>query len=268
MKPSQKKDLNYIKDKVDNMVVDLGERIEDLVSITPVGSCVEGGEYSELNDYDLVFVFNTLKKNYYDRVVDELSKLAKELSTDEIGVIVETRAGSVKTKTDRPITFQIHAVFLDRAGLRLYEDECPIVLYDWYRSDSIYGKRLDEISSCQRTVEDVIRSFGGINQWENRLRSKMQGAYKIVFQEDGSYTVKDSVFPVEDWQMESEIKKAVTMPMRHLYKVVKEKNERPSNEELQVFAQETFNIDLEKITTVDLALEALETIKKRLDKEL
>mgnify|MGYP001610419053 CR=1 FL=1 len=134
-------------------------KINNLISITNIGSFQNIKKLESVNDVDLVIIIKKLTWEDYQEIMNEFNKIAKNLSKNDLKIIVETMLGPIKpSPIKNKKIIQLHLLIYDIEGIRTRR---KTVLFDAVNfGTTLYGKALKELIKVENiTKENLLEDF-------------------------------------------------------------------------------------------------------------
>ena len=233
--------FKFVKDKFKELLYSVAIDAGYFISITPVGSHVDDKDVEKVNDLDVVMVFDKLTPDKWDNTIKLFDDFASTYSTDSLGVLIETRFGPFKTKSDKPITMQLHLLFFDLESFAEYTKTSPLISFDWFRFSPIYGENLEKISPLPFiTKETIIKNRGGIDYSLEQIAGGLNITLCLSFDDEEKLIKKlEKISQTKEQKAETYFK-SIKNILLAMWKIKEQVNEKPSDEQLERFASEVF----------------------------
>lgn len=154
--------------------------INDVCSVSIVGSFSNNEDINNVGDIDIVVIFNKLDRNKFNSCIKKTSKVKNLLSkyTDRIFKINST-FGPIKFDKERFIV--IHLMIYDVDSHIDHVTKSPFTCYDWELSNIYVGKKLSDIYPV-RTLQlnDFINSRRSIDNYLDNLNKSVINYKKYI----------------------------------------------------------------------------------------
>ena len=231
-----------IKKKIKSEIFNKFSEIDEIISITIVGSFIDKNDLSGISDIDVIVICKSLNKNNFNIFINSFKKLdINKCGLDSYNLKINSTFGPLKF--DKPNTAVLHLMIYDIKGHQNHVINSPFTCYDWERSKDFVGIHLRQIFPVGiiqfRDFKEARRST------ESYLSDLKNNS--ISFREYGLINNKFK-----------QIKKNMPLDPRHKgefsYHIVKNlvsnylklcsnKNQSKSNSEIKTFLLNSFNED-------------------------
>ena len=138
------KEVFEIKKSLKSKIFDKILEIDEIISITIVGSFIDKDDLSGISDIDIVVICNILNEKIFNKCINSF----KKLNLDECGIKnydLEINSTFGPLKFDNPNTVVLHLMVYDIKGHQNHVNKSPFTCYDWERSNDFVGLHLKEI---------------------------------------------------------------------------------------------------------------------------
>jgi len=133
-----------IKQKLRQNIIDRLKNIEGVISVTIVGSFVNQEDLTGISDIDTVVICKSLNNSLYQSCIDVASKInLKKCGLDNYNLEINPTFGPLKF--DRSNLAVIHLMIYDVDAHKRHVLSSPFTCFDWERSETFVGPRLNEI---------------------------------------------------------------------------------------------------------------------------
>jgi ribonuclease H / adenosylcobalamin/alpha-ribazole phosphatase len=195
--------LNYLstaKRLLAAKVFDSLMAVQDIISVTFVGSFYDRDDMSGISDVDVVVIGETLLQPFFEQCVSVIAKLTGEdLGFPGKRVYINSSFGPLKFDTPEQIV--IHLMIYDRDGHRRHVLSSPFTCMDWERSPVYMGISLREVYPVLSLQPgDFFYARRGLEDYLNDLE---QG------------TLSYRVYEFDQLGKPLEVKKNITLDARH-----------------------------------------------------
>ena len=147
--------------------------IDDVISVTIVGSFVENDDLSGISDIDTVVICNSLNQNIFNKCLGAVNKIdIHKCGLIDFKLRINSTFGPLKF--DGPKIAVIHLMVYDVIGHVNHVKNSPFTCYDWERSKSYKGLRLKEIFPVGRLQ---IRDFMEVRRSTNNYIKDIENNY-------------------------------------------------------------------------------------------
>ncbi|MDB2351246.1 histidine phosphatase family protein [Candidatus Marinimicrobia bacterium] len=168
--------------------------IDEVVSVTIVGSFVENNDLSGISDIDTVVICNSLNQNIFNKCLDAVNKIdIQKCGLIDFTLKINSTFGPLKF--DGPKIAVIHLMVYDVIGHVNHVKSSPFTCYDWERSRTYKGLRLKEIFPVGRLQ---IRDFMEVRRSTNNYIKDI---------ENNSISYREYKFNNESYLQEKKFKK-------------------------------------------------------------
>ncbi|MFL3005048.1 MAG: histidine phosphatase family protein [Candidatus Neomarinimicrobiota bacterium] len=229
-----------IKKKIKSEIFNKISEIDEIISITIVGSFIDKNDLSGISDIDVIVICKSLDKKKFNIFIDSFKKLdIKECGLDNYNLKINSTLGPLKF--DKHNTAVLHLMIYDIKGHQNHVINSPFTCYDWERSKDFVGLHLKQVFPVGRIQ---FRDFKEARRsTENYLADLKNNT--ISFRE---YELIDNKF--------KQVKKNMPMDPKHkgefAYHIVKNlvsnyikflsnKNQLISKSEIRTFLLNAFN---------------------------
>ena len=121
--------------------------IDDIISITFVGSFVEKDNFNSISDIDIIVIVDKLNKNVFDKIKIQAKNFdLKKCGLSLYNLKLNMTFGPLKFNSDNDLVF--HLMVYDIEGHKSHVVNSPFTCLDWEKHDSVYGKNLRDIYSA------------------------------------------------------------------------------------------------------------------------
>ncbi len=149
--------MNEVKKIRDNLFRQIKKlKIQDLVSVSLVGSFQYANKIESVSDVDLVIIVKELTPIVFNQINSEFNDLAKMLSSKSTKYIVENRIGPFKPKASKYYKImQLHLIILDVDILKSISMKASTL--DWIKFNIlIFGKKLSTLAGKNRLTKEAF----------------------------------------------------------------------------------------------------------------
>ena len=118
--------------------------VDEIISITLVGSFIDKEDLSGISDIDTVVICNSLNKKIFDSCINSF----KKIDIDKCGLKnynLKINSSFGPLKFDKPNTAILHLMIYDIKSHKRHVIESPFTCYDWQRSKDFVGLSLEQI---------------------------------------------------------------------------------------------------------------------------
>ena len=140
------KKVSKIKKKIKSEILNKFYEINEIISITIVGSFIDKDDLSGISDIDVIIICNTLNKKIFDKCINSFKKFnLDKCGLENYNLKINSTFGPLKF--DRPNTAVLHLMIYDTKGHKEHVINSPFTCYDWERSTEFVGLHLKQIFS-------------------------------------------------------------------------------------------------------------------------
>ena len=133
-----------IKKKIKLEIFNKISEIDEIISITIVGSFIDKNDLSGISDIDIIVICKSLNKKKFNIIIDSFKKLdIKKCGLDNYNLKINSTFGPLKF--DRPNTAVLHLMIYDIKGHQNHVINSPFTCYDWERSKDFVGLHLKQV---------------------------------------------------------------------------------------------------------------------------
>ena len=150
-------------------------RIQDVVSVTIVGSFVEREDLTGISDIDTVVICKSLNKKLFDTCIDAVNSI----DLNECGLVnytLKINPTFGPLKFDQPNLAVIHLMIYDINAHRKHVLASPFTCFDWERSQTVLGvtlKRIFPVGVLQN--RDFLEVRRSLDNYLDDLKNNIQG---------------------------------------------------------------------------------------------
>ena len=164
-----------IKQNLQNILFEKLYRLQDILSVTIVGSFVDQEDLSGISDIDTIVICQSLNKKLFNDCLNVVKEInLKNCGLENYSIKINDTFGPLKF--DEPNLAVIHLMVYDISSHRKHVLASPFTCFDWERSKNRLGKSLKEIFPVGllqfRDFMEVRRSLENyINDLDNNVIS-------------------------------------------------------------------------------------------------
>jgi hypothetical protein len=143
----------------------------------------------EVNDIDLFIILEKLTPKFYIEIIEKFEKISREISTNKIKVIVETRMGPVKPKAEKgKKIIMFHLLIYEKFFVQKIRE--PVWVNALHKHKLLQGKQLSKLRKLKRISKDAL--FEDLKRHEKEIENKFTSfySYKIIKNKLKLFTIK------------------------------------------------------------------------------
>ena len=134
----------FIKINIKNSLFNDISQIEDIVSVSLVGSFVDKDDLTGISDIDTIVICKELNEQIFNNCIETVKSIdLKKCGLKNFKVKVNPTFGPLKF--DEPNLAVIHLMIYDIKGHRKHVIASPFTCFDWERSNHFSGQNLNSI---------------------------------------------------------------------------------------------------------------------------
>ena len=216
--------------------------INDVVSITLVGSFWEKKSIKDFSDIDIVIILKKFSRITYYKCLKKINDLElKKYNLADLKTLINPTFGPLKFNTKNNIVF--HMMVYDVKSHINHVIRSPFTCYDWERSLNYKGKSLKEIFPVgQIQLIDFFKSRRGVNSYLDNLNKNHISYQKYIFQ-NNLYKVANKKFKINDLHKIEFSFHLCKFLIINFYKFDHQKNIIPTEIQLKLIFKKIFNKD-------------------------
>ena len=161
-----------LKNKVLKKSVSRLKNLEDLLSITFVGSFIDKDNLKSVSDLDLIIITKKLNKKIFERYIKLIKKINLKNVLKKNNLIINSTFGPLKFNKNKN-DLVVHLMIYDLKG---HIDHClksPFTVYDWERSSFFYKNNLQNLYPVGTLqIRDFVEARRGIKSYLNDIIKK------------------------------------------------------------------------------------------------
>lgn len=214
--------------------------INEVVSVTLVGSFWEKNSTKDFSDIDIVIILKKFSKVTYFQCLKKINNLElKKYNLAHLKIFINPTFGPTKFNTKNNIVF--HTMIYDMKSHINHVIRSPFSSYDWERSSNYKGKSLNEIFPVGRIqLIDFFNSRRGIKSYLDDLNKNHISYQKYVFQ-NNLYKVANKKLKINDTYKIEFSFHICKFLIINFYKFEKQKNKIPTKMEKKLIFKKIFN---------------------------
>lgn len=157
------------REKISRALFDALDNIDDVVSVTLVGSICDRNSIDVVSDIDAIVIVDVLTESVFNACIEHVGRVSgADLGLPGKNVYINSTFGPLKFDTAEQVV--IHLMIYDVAGHRNHVLKSPFTCLDWERSQLVSGKTLREVypvlclsvdhfQNARRGIEDYMRDL-------------------------------------------------------------------------------------------------------------
>ena len=179
------------KKKVINEISNYLGKINEVISVTFVGSFLKKKYYS---DIDIIIIVKKLDKKIFLKCNNAIKNINFKNFGISKKILINNTFGPLKFNTDKNLV--IHLMIYSYEDHIDHVTNSPFTCYDWERSKSVFGKNLKDIYPVLKLLNsDFFKKNRGINIYKKNLLEKKINYKKYIFKKDQVY-LKQLNYPI------------------------------------------------------------------------
>jgi len=171
-----------IKAKLKKAIFESLEKIDEIISITFVGSFIDRKDLSGISDIDVVVICKSLNKNLFNKCINKVQNINLEkcgIMNHEL--LINSTFGPLKY--DKPNLVVVHLMIYDIGRHKRHTLNSPFTCFDWERSKVRIGLSLKKVFPVgilqYRDFKEARRSLKNyINDLNNNIVSYREYSFK------------------------------------------------------------------------------------------
>ncbi len=223
--------IELIKKKIKDEVIEKLSSIEGVLSITFVGSFESSIDINLISDIDIIVIVDKLTEFKFK----EIEHSAGTIRTASIGlknydIKLNMTFGPLKFNGDKTVV--LHLMVYDIEGHRKHVLESPFTCLDWEFSPAIYGKNLSEIYPASGLqLSHLVGSRRGLESYLDDLKKQVISYREYDFSVQ-PYSEKKYTFHIDDRHQKEYAYHVLKFMQLNLIKILFQVNYRYSISEL------------------------------------
>ena len=258
------KDSLIIKNKIKKAIYDKVFKIDEVISITIVGSFIDKNDLSGISDIDTIIICNILNKKIFNKCI----KACKELDLNKYGLEdyklkINSKFGPLKF--DKPKVAILHLMIYDIAGHREHVINSPFTCYDWERSQDFVGLHLKEIFPVgQIQLRDFKEARRNIKDYLSDLKNNSITYHEYDFSIESIKQVKKHM-KLDDRHKGEFAYHIVRNLINNYYKLCSNHNRLISGSEINKIIKSMFNKEYGKYHSKKFTIISKNKEKRKID---
>ena len=172
---------NSLRNKVLKKSILRLKNLEDLLSITFVGSFIDKDDLKSVSDLDIIIITKKLNKKIFDRYIKLIKKINIKKILKKNNLIINPTFGPLKFNKNKN-DLVLHLMIYDIKG---HIDHCiksPFTVYDWERSGYFYKNNLHNLYPVGTLqIRDFVEARRGIKNYLNDIIKKKISYREYIF---------------------------------------------------------------------------------------
>lgn len=224
-------EIEIVKNRIRNSILNKMSILPEVCSITFVGSFVNSIDISVVSDIDIIIVVNKINKFLFNHIRQTAETITgADCGLPDYQVRLNMSFGPLKFNDEKTIVF--HLMVYDVDGHRNHVIESPFTCNDWQYFGAAYGKSLSEIyPATPLQMSDIIGTRRGLESYMNDLDKEIITYRNYVFQGDIVTEEKHS-YKMDERHKKEYAYHVVKFLMLNLLKILKQENIKCSDVEL------------------------------------
>ena len=234
-----------LKDKIKKLIFSNLSKIQNVKSITITGSFNQNNRIREISDIDTIVIVDKLNKNIFEKCLNSIKKInLTKIFNEDFNLIINSSFGPLKFN-DHEKNLIIHIMIYDIAGHIKHCLNSPFTCYDWERSNTYTGLKLDKIFGIKRlNLNDFLNSRRSIKGYLNDLKINRISYRKYIFK-NNNYVERKFYKKLSDNEKIEFYYHIMKFLIINFYKFHIGENKIPSTKKFkQIFLTITKNMDL------------------------
>ena len=165
-------DINSIKSKIKKNVTEKLSKIDDVISVTFVGSFESSLSINLISDIDIIVIVKRLDKVIFEQIEKNISEIqSKNIGIPNYDIKINMSFGPLKFNNDKTVVF--HLMVYDIDGHKNHVLKSPFTCLDWEQNDASYGENLRDIYSAHGVqIDDLLSSRRSLDGYIKDLKKK------------------------------------------------------------------------------------------------
>ena len=187
------RDKIKLKEDIFKILIDINE----VISVTLVGSFWEKKTTKDFSDIDIVIILKKFSKITYYQCLKKINNLElKKYNLAHLQTLINPTFGPLKFNTKNNIVF--HTMIYDVKSHINHVIRSPFTCFDWERSSNYEGKSLKQIFPVGKIqLVDFFKSRRGANSYLDNLNKNHISYQKYIFQ-NNLYRLVNKKFKIND----------------------------------------------------------------------
>ncbi len=222
------------KDIFKNLII-----IDNVLSVTLVGSFWESRISRDFSDIDIVIILKKFSKKTYDQCLSKIRNIKiKKYGLENLKIFVNPTFGPLKFNNKENIVF--HTMIYDVHGHINHVIKSPFTCYEWERSTNYIGKSLKEIFPVGKIqLVDFLKSRRSINSYLNNIKENYISYQKYFFKKN-KYKLKNKKFKINDRHKIEFSFHLCKFLIINYYKFEQQTNKLPSKNKIKIIFTKIF----------------------------
>lgn len=223
--------IKKIKEKIRKSIIDKLRPINEVVSVTFVGSFELSMSIDLISDIDIIVIVKKLNKEIFELIECETSKIqGTDIDLVDHKIKLNLSFGPLKFNDSKTVVF--HIMIYDIEGHRKHVLESPFTCLDWELSKACLGKNLKDIYSSKGVqISDLILSRRGLNNYIKDLKNQNISFRNYCFKKSKITEVKKN-FSIDKKHQKEYAFHIVKFLKLNLLKIINQENKHYSIDEL------------------------------------
>jgi predicted nucleotidyltransferase len=163
--------IDHLKKRIREVVVERLSTVENIISITFVGSFESSNGLSVISDIDIIVIIDKLSELKFKQIEKVASEIdSKHLGLDAFEIALNMTFGPLKLNNDKTIVF--HLMIYDIDGHRKHVIESPFTCLEWENHSASFGKNLKDIYTATGVqLEDLLGSRRSLETYFDDIKN-------------------------------------------------------------------------------------------------
>lgn len=230
---------NKDKNKLKNYIFKNLMSIDEILSVTLVGSFWNKSNFHNFSDVDVVIILKKLNTKNFNRCINIISKInLKNFNLGHLKLIVNPTFGPLKFDDKNTIVF--HTMIYSKESHINHVIRSPFTCYDWEKSKNYKGLMLKEIFPVGTIqLSDFFNSRRGVLDYLENLNNGYI-SYQKYFLIKNDLVLKNKKFKINKRHKVEFTYHLCKFLLINFYKFEKQKNKIPNEHEIYLIIKKIF----------------------------
>jgi broad specificity phosphatase PhoE len=229
--------IELLKKRIREVVVEKLSTVENIISITFVGSFESSNDLSLISDIDIIVILDKLSELKFKEIEKVASEIeSKHFDLDAFEIALNMTFGPLKLNNEKTVVF--HLMVYDIEGHRKHVIESPFTCLEWENHSASFGKNLKDIYPATGVqLEDLFGSRRSLETYFDDIKNKII-SYRVYDFSTAPYSEKKHTFPMDERHTKEYAYHVIKHLILNLLKILSQKNQNYSIVELtRMFSQ-------------------------------
>lgn len=213
--------------------------IDNVLSVTLVGSFWNKTNLNNFSDVDIVIIFKRLNKKKFKECIKKISKInLKKFNLGHLKLLINPTFGPLKFDDKNSIVF--HTMIYSKEAHINHVIRSPFTCYDWEKSKDYKGLALKEIFPVGKVqLSDFFNSRRGVLDYLNNLNNGYISYQKYDLKKN-NLILKNKKFKINSRHKIEFSYHLCKFLIINFYKFEKQKNKIPNKDEIFMLTKKIF----------------------------